>query len=489
MTATDSPLPAQVPGDVEPKYVPIRPHAKQYQLFEILRDSEIKRLYAKLGRRWGKTFIAAFGVVDYGLKNPWSPKYLLHGLKKQTRIALCGPDYRRGRRLWDEINETFADAIQSKREDEMRITLNGGAIIEVYSGEHIGSIRGGGYDLVVIDEAFAFSQYAIDNDVKAATMDRSGRIWFISTPKGGKKNWFCAKYIEATKAIEKGDQSAGRTAVFEGPSWENPFIDAADIEEMRQDTDDLTFREEVGAEILDQSNNILDPGKIRNVSAKNVPDNCFTSVICDFAFGKPKAEDLDPDTKQRKDNTCIHVVSQDNLGFVYSRDGLYDPSIGMEEAYESIVAFVKQYDARQVIVEHVSQDWFTPSWKMWARNLQNVPRFGFVRPTRTGGWEANSIRAFSMILNRGRFCMVEGNPLRDPCLDEMENYTEVKAKFNKCKTDFLVTSADVLQEGVWQGRREEDTRSGRRSLPPHFQTPEERDSDNHRPYSSRYSLV
>ena len=101
LAASPQVVPVPLGGD-DINYVPIRPHLKQYKLYEILRDPQVKRVYAKLGRRWGKTFIAAFGVVDFALKNPYSPKYLLHGIKKGSRIALCGPDYRRARRLWDE---------------------------------------------------------------------------------------------------------------------------------------------------------------------------------------------------------------------------------------------------------------------------------------------------------------------------------------------------------------------------------------------------
>ena len=387
--------------------VPVRLHNGQYKIFRALDDLSVRQIYAKTGRQWGKTAVLAFGIVNFGTKFPYSPHFAKHGVKKPTKIAICGPDYKRGKRSWDELHESYPGAIERNINDELTCWLSGGAQIDVFSGEHIGSIRGGSYDLIAVDEEFAVSKVSIDNDIRPATAARSGRMWHFSTPKLGKRNHFSKSWLDAKAKMDSGDK---RVMAFEGPTWENPFVDPAFIEEMREELDDITFREEIGGEILDASNNFLDPSLIKYIPQAKVPGNTFNVLTTDFAFGAPPKDAIDKEMFRRKDRNVLNVLRQDNMGYVYSQTGLCEPEMKMEEAFEACLGYIKEWDCRQMIVEQVGMDWFTESWRMFTRGIANVPRFSIVRPTRMANWKANAFRRWSMLLEKGRFFLVEGNP-------------------------------------------------------------------------------
>lgn len=431
-----------------------RPHSqKQLDLINLFGDPANEEVWACCGRRYGKTISVAVAVIQFGSQNPTSPADAGEHNPRPTAIAIIGPDFQRAKRVYDEIVLKFKPWIQKQRDTDLKLTMVGGWTIDVWSGENIASIRGAGYDLVILDEAVGLSEVATNSDVIPTLADRNGRLWVISSPKFGKKNWFNRRYVQVRDAALKGTPFPN-VKWFHATTFDNPKINEVKfLARLRnRGVDELTIREEYYAEILDQSSSWLDPSRINPIDAKFVPKNCFVVVIVDSAWAKPEL--IDRETRRRKDATVISVLGQDALGQVYCMDGMWDQHLTPTTAFELIAGYVKQYNVARIVKEKVADDPFASEWLAFARR-EKVRHVAVQTPSRGAGWKQQGIRYWAgNVLDRNKFFMVEGCPLYPHLVDEMEKYNEADSKNDKCPDDVLTTMQDILLAGVWQGNKE-----------------------------------
>lgn len=464
--------------------VNINPHQGQFELLQILEDPATKEVYVVAGRRWGKTFLMAVGASKFGLENPYSPHYVKLGTPNppHTAIAIVGPDFPRAKRVWDEIGHLFADVIKKKTETDLKIVLRGGAQISVWSGENLASIRGAGYDLVILDEAVGLSEASVQADVMPTLADRSGRLWAISSPKYGRRNWFNKRYLEASAGLTEGVRG------FHATSFDNPNIDGNDLRRQIARLDPLTVREEYYAEILDSSSSWLDPSLINIVTPDQVPPNTFNILVLDSAWGRPEV--VERSTRRRKDATVIAVLAQDLLGNVYCIDGVWDQDLLSEQAFDIMDNFIRQYGCVRLVKERVADDMFSSAWFSYVQR-HGTPLVGLVLPTRKKDWKAQQIRYWAgQVLYRGKFYMTNGCPLYQPLRDEMDSYNEADSARDKCADDCLTAMSDVLQKGAWMGGQEWlAAREDVRPVKDIFRLKNAMEGREIIPPSSRYSIV
>jgi hypothetical protein len=112
---------------------------------------------------------------------------------------------------------------------------------EFYSTRLPDNLQGAGNDLVIFDEAATESEgdAIIDQFVLPTLLDRKGKLIIASTPKG--RNWFsewCARpdFMELVAT-----------------TYDNPLIDPVDIDAMRERMTEQAFRQEIMAEIVEES--------------------------------------------------------------------------------------------------------------------------------------------------------------------------------------------------------------------------------------------
>src|SRR5678815_4645371 len=90
------------------------------------------------GRRWGKTVLG----IDR----------LIHAALKGKPVAWFAPNYRLLANAFRELQDTLAPVITRANQQEWRLELRGGGVVEMWSLDSPDAGRGRGYAVVVIDE-------------------------------------------------------------------------------------------------------------------------------------------------------------------------------------------------------------------------------------------------------------------------------------------------------------------------------------------------
>lgn len=185
----------------------------------------------KCGRRWGKTKLSEELLL--------SPDDASNGALNGFPVAYCAPTYKMLMEVWRAMVDILYEITEAKSETEKRIQITGGGVIDFWSLEDPNSIRGRKYKRVVFDEAEAARNLedAWVRVVRATLADMRGDAWFLSTPRFG------STYF---KKLAKMDSPDWKSWTF--TTFDNPFIDAAEIENARQQLDESTFRCEFLAE-------------------------------------------------------------------------------------------------------------------------------------------------------------------------------------------------------------------------------------------------
>lgn len=191
---------------------------------------------AACGRRFGKTRLGVALCLESALRGgvAWwvAPTY---------PIASVG---------WRGIQQLArqvpgADVRQGDRE----IRFPGGGWLQVRSADDPDSLRGEGLNLAVLDECAFMREAAWTQALRPALADRRGSALFLSTPKG--RNWFYHLFLRG----QDGDEA--EYASWNRPTLSNPFIDPREVAEAQRQMPDRWFRQEFGAEFLDDAGGVF----------------------------------------------------------------------------------------------------------------------------------------------------------------------------------------------------------------------------------------
>ena len=178
------------------------------------------------GRRWGKNVV---GVV-----------LCVRKAAKGGRVWWVAPSYSLALEGWAyliRIARQFPGArILTSR---LKVVFAGGGSIEIKTADNPDNLRGAGLDLAVLDEAASMKPEVWDLIIRPALADHQGEALFISTPQH--YNWFFDLYQRAEA------DTTGTWAAWQHPTWDNPFIPAAEIEAAQRDMAPEDFDQEFGA--------------------------------------------------------------------------------------------------------------------------------------------------------------------------------------------------------------------------------------------------
>jgi len=160
------------------------------------------------------------------------------------------PTYKMSTPVWKVILEMLRPLATWVSAQERRIFLPNGGEVTVWAGESPDSIRGGKADVVIIDEAAMLnSDEAWFKVLQPALLDRQGRAYFFSTPRG--HNWFYELFLEG----QKKDQNLYKSWQFS--SYFNPYMKNEWIDQNRKTTPDRFFRQEYLAEFIDDAGEVF----------------------------------------------------------------------------------------------------------------------------------------------------------------------------------------------------------------------------------------
>ncbi len=142
-------------------------------------------------------------------------------------------------KTWRALIATLAPIITSKNEQEKRIEILGGGSIEFWSLDEPDTIRGSRYKRIVIDECeyVANLKESWQQVLRATLTDLKGDAWFLSTPKFGE-----------TFFKELARKTDDNWASWTFTTYENPYLDKTEIDEVKDTVDEATFRCEFLAE-------------------------------------------------------------------------------------------------------------------------------------------------------------------------------------------------------------------------------------------------
>jgi hypothetical protein len=206
-----------------PKEIQLRltaPHVAQMRVIQ-----EAKRFNVVCcGRRWGKTVL--------GMNRLILPA--LHG----KPVAWFAPNYRVLSDVWRQLQIALQPVIVRVSQQDRRIELHGGGVIEMWSLDSPDAGRGRAYALVVIDEAamVANLEPAWQQSIRPTLTDFLGHAWFLSTPKG-------MSYFK--RLFDRGqDQANEDWASWQMPTSENSYIRPEEIRAARLDLTEAAFNQE-----------------------------------------------------------------------------------------------------------------------------------------------------------------------------------------------------------------------------------------------------
>lgn len=190
-----------------------------------------------MGRRWGKTILGLIVIVLVALDS--------------KPAAWFSPTYKMLADVWREAKRLTKPVARHVNEQEKRIELITGGVIDFWSLDNPDAARGRKYAGVVIDEAamVAWLGEAWQEVIRATLTDYAGSAWFLSTPKGRNFFWQMWQWGQDPEQTE--------WASWQMPTSTNPYIRADEIEAAKQELPDRVFRQEYLAEFIEDAGGVF----------------------------------------------------------------------------------------------------------------------------------------------------------------------------------------------------------------------------------------
>ncbi len=199
--------------------------AKRHPGQQVIADSGARFKVVMCGRRFGKT---AFGV------------------RQACDVALAGgpvgwfaPTYKYVLEVWRELLQRLKPVIARSNDQERRIELVTGGVIEMWTMDTPDPGLGRKYQLAVIDEAGIVPELLDlwQRAIRPTLVDLSGRGLFLGTPRG-RRHGFVVLFNRGNDPSEPDWQS------FRAKTLDNPYIPPEEVESARRELPPEVFAQE-----------------------------------------------------------------------------------------------------------------------------------------------------------------------------------------------------------------------------------------------------
>jgi len=212
-----------------------KPHSKQKEIHNSIINEGYKYYILNIGRQFGKTMLGINQMLYWAINH------------KGCNIAWVTPIYKQSKKVFDEMEKVTKSSglFEYNRSD---LTISGfNSQIQFFSGERPDNIRGNTFDYLIVDE-MAFTRPELWSEVLSATVLVKGKkVIFISTPKG--KNHFYQLSLQPNYD--------NRYKYFHYSSYDNPMIDAEDLEERKRSLPKHIFEQEYLAKFIDNASGLF----------------------------------------------------------------------------------------------------------------------------------------------------------------------------------------------------------------------------------------
>jgi hypothetical protein len=177
------------------------------------------------GRRWGKTVFGIRVAMDAAMAG--------------QAVGWFVPGYKYVTDVWRDLVHRLAPLIKAKNEQERRLELITGGVIEVWTLDSEDPARGRKYHVVVVDEAGLIPGLVLiyQAAIRPTLVDYQGRALFLGTPKGRRHG-----FVQLFQRGQNPDDP--EWASFRAPTLENPHIPAAEVEAARRELPPEVFAQE-----------------------------------------------------------------------------------------------------------------------------------------------------------------------------------------------------------------------------------------------------
>lgn len=180
-----------------------------------------------VGRRSGKTVLSVIKLIQVACD------------KKEQHVWLISPTYRQSKLIaWELLKKYMPSGAKPVwNETELSCKLSNGSIISLKGADSPESLRGTHIDFAVFDEVAFFTGWTgVWNALRPILVDSKAPAWFVSTPNS--LNHFYDLY----NTIDPDYKS------FHFTSYDNPYLEAEEIDKVRSEMTEDAFASEFLAE-------------------------------------------------------------------------------------------------------------------------------------------------------------------------------------------------------------------------------------------------
>lgn len=204
---------------------------------QTVKDDQCRFRVLNCGRRFGKDVLLIDLVVEA----------LLEG----KIVGWGSPTYKNLEEAWRTFQDILAPITSHKSEQDHRIEVITGGVLEMWSLEHPSPIRGRRYHLFLINEA-SFVAYLLahwNKIIRPTLVDFHGKAIFASTPT------FVGSDFHRLYSLGLGGDPEWKS--FRYTSYDNPLIDPAEIDSIKATTSEDEFNSEYLAIFIEGSGQVF----------------------------------------------------------------------------------------------------------------------------------------------------------------------------------------------------------------------------------------
>lgn len=205
-------------------------------------------------------------------------------IKPNTRSWVVAPTYDLGDKIAREIDFTLFRKVGfpcvTKKYDAGRLRYAkgiNGSELWIKTADAPDSLLGEGLDLLIVEEAATIPKLIWEQYLRPTLSDRMGSALFPTTPRG--YNWVYDLY-------KLGQSQNPNWASWQHPSWHSKYF-KDDIEALKAELTDATFRQEYGAEFTTFASKVYPFDRDKHVKVLKYDKNWPTYVSMDFGYRMP----------------------------------------------------------------------------------------------------------------------------------------------------------------------------------------------------------
>jgi hypothetical protein len=195
-------------------------------------------------------------------------------------VGIWFPTYKDLSEVWKDIKKTYNPIIARKDEQLKQITLITGGLIDFWSMEDPDSGQGRKYKRAVIDEAAKAPKLyqAWENTIRPTLTDYRGDAFILSRPKGKNNGFFL---------LEEKHRQFENWQFFHFTTYDNPHIAFDEIEEAKNQLDEINFQQEYMAEYVDANDRpFLYAFSEKKHIIESYEPNPHLTIVCSFDFNR-----------------------------------------------------------------------------------------------------------------------------------------------------------------------------------------------------------